>query len=59
MNHKGPQLGEASLRRPLRGGAFSLPVHKKRPQNFDGVHLPRGAEILCLRENGYPAGLGT
>ena len=35
INHKEPQLGEASPRLPLRGGAFSLPVHKRRPQNFD------------------------
>ena len=32
----GPFMSEASPRRPVCGGAFSLPVHKKRPQNFDG-----------------------
>ena len=34
--NEGPLMSEASPRRPVCGGAFSLPVHKKRPQNFDG-----------------------
>ena len=29
-------MSEASPRRPVCGEAFSLPVHKKRSQNFDG-----------------------
>jgi len=29
-------MSEASPQQSVCGGAFSLPVHKRRPQNFDG-----------------------